>query len=102
MTFKDLQKLVQSQSGREQNQLPQKLKDKPFWIWDKEHKAEHARTKRDCCFNHIIGLPKKDGHDMPLLPYQRTLHDPLQNHNISVKCHKKAYLFQIILITVDQ
>jgi hypothetical protein len=32
------------------------------------------------CFSHIIGLPQKDGHDMPLLPYQRTLHDSLQNY----------------------
>jgi len=38
------------------------------------------KTKGDCCFNHIIGLPQKDGHDMPLLPYQRTLYDSLQNH----------------------
>jgi hypothetical protein len=83
LTFKDLQKLIneQSQSGPEQNQLLQRLQDKPFWIWDKEqHKAENVRTKGHCCFNHIIGLPKKDGHDMPLLPYQRTLHEALQNH----------------------
>jgi hypothetical protein len=35
-----------------------RLKDKPFWIWDVEqHKAEDRRwTKGDCCFNHIIGL----------------------------------------------
>jgi hypothetical protein len=38
------------------------------------------RTKGDCCFNRIIGLPQKDGHDMPLLPYQRTLYDSLHDH----------------------
>ena len=78
VTFKDLQKLVQSQSGPEQSQLLQRLKDKPFWIWDQDqHKKEDINTKGNCCFNRIIGLPLKDGHDMPLLPYQRTLYDSL-------------------------
>jgi hypothetical protein len=80
MTFKDLQKLVQSQtqSGPELNAI---LLDKPFWIWDRDqHKLEYQKTKGACCFNHIIGLPQNDGHDMPLLPYQRTLYDSLQNH----------------------
>jgi hypothetical protein len=58
VTFKYLQKLVQSQSGPEQSQLIQRLKDKPFWIWDqKQHKQEDIKTKGDCCFNHIIRLP---------------------------------------------
>jgi hypothetical protein len=73
MIFKDLQKLVQSQtqSGPELNAI---LQDKPFWIWDRDqHKLEHGKTKGSCCFNHIIGLPQKDDKDMPLLPYQRTL-----------------------------
>jgi hypothetical protein len=26
-----------------------------------EHRQEDIRTKGDCCFNHIIGLPRKDG-----------------------------------------
>ena len=61
MTFKDLQKLVQSQSGPEQSQLLQRLRDKPFWIWDqKEHKAEDIRTKVNCYFWHITGLPQKE------------------------------------------
>jgi hypothetical protein len=55
-----------------------KIKDKPFWIWDQDqHKKEDINTKGNCCFNRIIGLPLKDGHDMPLLPYQRTLYDSL-------------------------
>jgi hypothetical protein len=55
--------------------------NKPFWIWDQnQHRAEDIRTKGDCCFNHIIGLPQKDSHNMPLLPYQRTLYEALQNH----------------------
>ena len=44
MTFKDLQKLVQSQIGPEQSQLLKRLRDKPFWIWDQQqHKKESVR-----------------------------------------------------------
>jgi hypothetical protein len=40
----------------------ERLHDKPFWIWDaEEHKQEDIRTSGDCCFNHIIGLPTKEG-----------------------------------------
>jgi len=62
VTFKDLQKLVQSQAGPEQSQLLQLLGDKPFWIWNPtQHKREDIKTKGDRCFNHIIGLSRKEG-----------------------------------------
>ena len=78
MTFRDLQKLVQSQSDPEQSQLLQRLRDKPFWIWDQnQHKREDVRTKGDCCFNHIIGLPKKGSVEKPLFDYQKLLYDSL-------------------------
>jgi hypothetical protein len=68
VTFKDLQKLVQSQSGPEQNQLLLRLRDKPFWIWDpKQHKTEDIKTKDSCCFNHIVGLPRKEGIEKPMV-----------------------------------
>ena len=54
MTFKDLQKLVQSQPGLGQSELLQRLRDKPFWYWDpKQHKQEDIKTKGDCGFNNI-------------------------------------------------
>jgi hypothetical protein len=73
VTFRDLQKLVQSQqSGPEQSQLFRRLKDKPFWIWDpKQHKHEDLKTRGDCCFNHIIGLPRKDGIEKSIFDYER-------------------------------
>jgi hypothetical protein len=83
VTFKDLQKLVQSsiQTNTSLVDLQAKLQDKPFWIFDREqHRLEDIATKGDCCSNHIIGLPTKDGHDMPLLPYQKQVYDSLQNH----------------------
>jgi hypothetical protein len=51
VTFKDLQKLVQSQSSSttpEQSKLFERLKNKTFWIWDiEEHKLEDIKTKGD-------------------------------------------------------
>jgi hypothetical protein len=34
------------------------------------HKAEDIRTKGYCCFNHILGLPKKDGIEKPIFDYE--------------------------------
>lgn len=78
MTFKDLQRLVQSQSGPEQSQLLQRLRDKPFLIWDqKQHKQADISTKGDCCFNHIIGLPMKENKEKPMFDYEKLLYDSL-------------------------
>jgi hypothetical protein len=78
LTFKDLQKLVQSQSGLEQSELLLRLEDKPFWIWGTEqHKQEDIKTKGDCCFNHIIGLPRKDGIEKSIFDYGKLLYDSL-------------------------
>ena len=36
--------------------------------YDKQqHKLEDIMTDEDCCFNHIIGLPQKDGNVKPLM-----------------------------------
>lgn len=85
MTFKDLQKAVQSEAEHANAgvniDLINQLQGLPFWIFDKEqHKLEDIRTKGRCCFWHSIKCPQKDGHDMPVLPYQKTLYDALQNY----------------------
>jgi hypothetical protein len=83
VTFKDLQKAVQSNGQLNNNSidLQSRVHDKPFWIFDKAaHKQEDIRTQGECCFWHIIKPPQKDGHDMPVLPYQRILYDALSNH----------------------
>jgi hypothetical protein len=46
-----------------------------------EHKQEDIRTNGFCCFNHIIGLPQKDGVDKPLYDYQRMIFDSLVTQN---------------------
>jgi Terminase RNaseH-like domain len=51
-------------------------------ISDREqHKQEDIRTDGDCCFNHIIGLPQKDGIDKPLYDYEQLIFDALVTDN---------------------
>jgi hypothetical protein len=84
MTFKELQKIIhyrQSESNSDQTRFFDRLKDKPFWIWNvKQHKAEDRRTKGDCCFNHIISLPVKSTTERPLYSYQKIVLDALDKH----------------------
>ena len=87
MTFKELRKRYSLRSQQQQEQeeqssglalLSSKLRNKPFWIWQIEkHRQVHKITKGECCFNHIIGLPQKDGIAKPLFDYQEILYDTL-------------------------
>jgi hypothetical protein len=83
VTFKDLQRLVESEEAGSSNnpemqRLLGKLRDKPFWInSEKGHKERDRTCKGDCCFNHIIGLPRKDGIKKPMFDYERFLYDAL-------------------------
>jgi hypothetical protein len=92
IVFKDLQKLVsQSQQQQHQNKLFQRLQDKAFWIWDKQqHKLQDIRTDGECCFNHIIGLPQKEGIDKPLYDYENMIYDTFQEHKHKHVWIKKA------------
>jgi hypothetical protein len=47
----------------------------------------------DCCFNHIIGLPQKDGNDKPFYDYEQMIFDFLVVHDGNANKHiwiKKA------------
>lgn len=51
-----------------------------FYRWEGQppHIQETKRADRKvCCFNHAIGLPKKDGITKPLYRYQRLIYDAL-------------------------
>jgi hypothetical protein len=80
VTFKDLQRLIESQADHnnpEQLQQLERLRDKAFWHWDRgEHKEKDRTYKGDCCFNHIVGLPRKDGKRKPLFAYEGMLYRP--------------------------
>jgi hypothetical protein len=75
VVFRDFKKLVAAQQQENTHkELFQQLQDKPFWVWDKEeHMQEDIRTDGVCCFNHIIGLPQKDGIDKPMYDYEKIL-----------------------------
>src|SRR4051812_9774929 len=50
------------------------LKGKPFWIEDKDkHKEEDSKYGDLCCWNHIVGLPKKgvnEGEEKAIFDYE--------------------------------
>jgi hypothetical protein len=86
LTFKDLKKRVSLEVAQQQSKLLERLQNKTFWIWNvDEHKREDIKTNGDCCFNHIVGLPQKDGNDKPLYDYEKIIFDSLvtQNGNAS-------------------
>jgi hypothetical protein len=60
---------------------------KPFWIADKQkHDLEYLITNGQCCFNHIIGLPAKNGKEYPIFDYELDVVDKIQsNRNIWIK-----------------
>ena len=87
MTFKDLRKRINGSSVEPQQQqirLFNICKDKPFWIWDQNHhKLQDVTTKGYCCFNHIIGLPKKELEEKPIFDYEKLLYDSLLDNHYS-------------------
>jgi hypothetical protein len=80
VTFKEVQHLLESQPdyySSQQSEL-ERLRDKAFWHWDRnEHVTKDRTYKGDCCFNHIIGLPRKDGKRKPLFDYEGMLYRAL-------------------------
>ena len=91
MTFKDLKKRVCLETTSEQqSRLFETLHDKRFWIWNiEQHKNEDIRAKGECCFNHIIGLPQKDGIDKPLYNYEEIIFDSLVTYDGNTNSYRK-------------
>jgi hypothetical protein len=80
VTFKDLQKLIESQPDHLQQQYQQleRLRGKEFWYWDStSHKQKDKSNNGACCFNHIVGLPRKDGIEKPFFDYEGMLYRAL-------------------------
>jgi hypothetical protein len=65
----------------------QLFQNRPFWIWHKEtHRQEFIKTKGQCCFNHQIGLPVKNGKEYPLFDYEKLIFDLIEgNPNAWIK-----------------
>ncbi len=84
MTFKDLKKRVALEISLHQSTFFEKLHNKPFWIWNvDEHRKADFKINGNCCFNHIIGLPTKDGIDKPFYDYEQIIFDSLIAHNVN-------------------
>jgi hypothetical protein len=61
-----------------------RLKNKPFWIWDEQqHVQLYKQTKGNCCIQHVLGLPIKNGKAFSLFEFQKLIFDAIeQNQNI--------------------
>jgi hypothetical protein len=65
----------QQQKQQKQTTLfSSRVSSEPFWIWNiEETKVADIVKNGDCYFNHIIGLPKKNGEDKPFFDYEKLL-----------------------------
>jgi hypothetical protein len=81
MTIQNLNKLLdkyEQQLGSGSIQQFELLKGLPFYDW--------GNPENISGFNHVIGLPQKDGQPMPLFDYEQLLFDTLQtNKHIWIK-----------------
>jgi hypothetical protein len=94
MTLRDLKRLTMEQDQEQPTkedpriqELIAKLKYRPFYIFGKaEHqhamesrgRLDSSHPKKQCCFNHIIGLPKKGENEYPLFDYERQIFQALE------------------------
>jgi hypothetical protein len=89
MISKDLSRLIQQEDkakeSEEMQALMKKLKDKNFWTWhtDKHHQQSNPMNsiQDHCCFNHIIGLPSKNGEGKPMFDYEHMLYKALMQNS---------------------
>jgi hypothetical protein len=85
VTFKDLKRkmmLYDQETQTQDNRLFQRLRGKPFWIWNiNNHRQKDIKTNGECCFNHIIGLSKKDNEEKPFYDYESIIFHSLDGNN---------------------
>ena len=97
MTFRDLKKRVSLELPKQQSTVFERLQAKPFWIWNiDKHKQEDIKTNGNCCFNHIIGLPIKEGEEKAIFDYEKLLYDSVlgnDNSNILEHTFKHKHLW---------
>ena len=91
MTAKEIQDIVidkhQQEHGAENmEKLIKKLRGRPFWIWsNREHgyamksrgRPDHPHPPKQCCFNCVIGWPRKNGEERPIYNFQRQIYKAL-------------------------
>jgi hypothetical protein len=73
--------ILRSQSNQQKQSTSDLFKGKPFWIWQQtKHQREYQELNGQCCFNHMIGLPEKDGEYKPLFSYQQTVYETWEQY----------------------
>ena len=105
MKFLDKKDIVNNNSNEQEEEIKLNsqrfaiFRDKPFWISDvKEHKKADIANKGLCCFNHIIGLPTKDGIEHKIYDYEMELVNALDNNkNIFIKKARGLGITEILL-----
>ena len=74
-------RIKQYKQNQKQNQVSlfDILKNKPFWIWNKqEHLKQAIETNQRCYFNLSCKCPTKDGNELSLFYYyEQLLYDSL-------------------------
>jgi hypothetical protein len=87
MITRDLQRFVQEYESANDSAAMQNLlnrsRGRPFYIWGlAKHKSTTGYSSNsNCCFNHIIGLPQKNGIAQPLWDYQNQIYKALMIPN---------------------
>lgn len=96
MLSKDLSRLIQEQDRQQEPEemkaLLSSCREKPFWIWSSAKAGQSHRKlypNSNCCFNHILGLPKKNGKeygmfDYELILYKALMENPYLNSNVEI------------------
>ena len=86
MTIKDLQRIVLTSETKTEDspamkELLKKVRDKRFWWIGNagEHSRRFKQSNGNCCFNHIIGLPSKNGEEKGFFDYQYSIYKALFN-----------------------
>ena len=73
--------------------------NKPFWINDIiAHEQQWEYHGGRCCFNHIVGLPEKNGKPMPIFDYEQEIEKYLKSYrNLWVKKSRGLGLTEFFL-----
>ena len=86
MTLQNLSKILDryhEQLGCANVEQLKLLKGLPFypdWHQPSEASSHQNHAKETFSFNHVIGLPRKNGRDFPLFDYEQLIFDILQTH----------------------